>query len=280
MDKSSQTKARYILYMTLFSKRLSIATGLVLLILLGCADNRGISYRYEAEKRFHRAEKLFDDTRLKDQYGDPNIRRQVLSEFASVVDFCYASLDSLDSKKHPVESREIEFLTFQASTRLSQFYYADREYDSCIAIVNRLISTVPLQANHKLSTFLNLGQALHAGGQWDSALVVYNTLLANVYPPVDNRGQILFKLLNLPHHIYNVVLMAEGLEPAKEYGDRAIAYYEGLVENQPGSDLETACRANLALIYDLRGEWQNEIDQLAQIRDTSFENQIALEIKI
>jgi tetratricopeptide (TPR) repeat protein len=266
--------------MIYISKRLSILVALVTLTVLSCTSNKGISYRYQAEKRFHQAEKLFNDTRLKKQYADPNIRQEVLTQFAAVVDFCYAGLDSLDAKTFPVESREIQFLTFQASTRLSQLYYADRKYDSCIVILNRLIRSIPLQSTHKLNSYLNLGQALHAGGQWDSAVVIYNTLLANVYPPVDNRGQIFFKLLNLPYHIYQVVLTAEGSEGAKEYGDRAIAYYEDLIEKQPGSPLEAACHTNLALVYNSRGEWQQEVDQLSQIRDTSTENQIALDLKI
>jgi tetratricopeptide (TPR) repeat protein len=266
--------------MILITKRLSIVAALVALTMLSCAKNNGISYRYQAEKRFHQAEKLFNDTRLKNQYSDPDIRREVLTQFAAVVDFCYAGLDSLDAKAFPVESREIQFLTFQSSTRLSQIYYADREYDSCITILNRLIHTIPLQSTHRINSYLNLGQALHAGGQWDSAVVIYNTLLANVYPPVDNRGQIFFKLLNLPFHMYQVVLTAEGPEVAKEYGDRAIIYYQDLIEKQRGSPLEAACHANLALVYNSRGEWQKEVDQLSQIRDTSVENQIALNLKI
>ena len=266
--------------MILTIKRLSIFAALVTLTLVSCAENKGIRYRYQAEKRFHGAEKLFNDSRLKNEYGDPNVRRRVLTEFASVVDFCYAGLDSLDAKAFPVESREIQFLTFQASTRLSQLYYADRRYDSCIVILNRLIRSIELQSTHKLDSYINLGQALHAGGQWDSAVVIYNTLLANVYPPVDNRGQIFFKLLNLPYHIYQVVQTAEGSEYAKEYGDRAIEYYEGLIEKQPGSSLEAASHANLALVYSSRGEWQKEADQLSQIKDTSVENQIALDLKI
>lgn len=243
-------------------------TALLFVVLLtSCGDNRAGRLRYEAERALHLAEKHLKDTRIKPELVDAQTLKAITGRFGQVVEFCYQALDSIDGEASPVECRELQHLLFQSSTRLSQLFYSRRRFDTCIAILNRLSQQVQLDALQRLTAHLNLGQALQASGSWDSALVVYNGVLETFYPPVDDSGEVILSLFNLPAHIFRVVdMVGDSAAVAGKFAE-AERYYLDLVAGFPDTRLAAAARASLARLYDDTGQWEKELAQLAAVLD-------------
>jgi len=246
----------------------------------GCADNSAVSRRYAVEKKFHEAEKALQKAGIKPELVTPETRAEIRQLYAETADLGIAALDSIDQKRFPVEYRELQHLAFQASSQLARLLYFDFMYSEGITVLEHLLSTTDLQPQQVLTTRLNLGRSLQASGQWDSAQVIYKMALEGHYPPIDEAGDVLLTLFNLPAHIYRVEHQAGDSTAAAERLAWALGYYGDLVQNFPGTKLEAAAHGNLARLYDQTGQWQKEVDQLYHLLDSASTSHNAIRIKI
>lgn len=252
----------------------------VLLVTVSCSENRALKSRYVAEKLYHGAEKLLNKARLQNQLSNASVTDDLVTSYAGVVDYCLASLDSLDESESGREFSELQFLSFQSTSRVSQLLYAKKKYDQSVAVLERLISRVDLKGSHMLSTYLNLGQAIHAGGNWDSAAAVYDYCINAFYPPMSDDKNVDFKLFNLPYHVFKVLKISNDSAGASLQHTQASLYYLRLLQEFPNTPLESPAHANLALLYHAGGHWQDEVDQLSLITAESPERTARLRLKI
>jgi len=253
---------------------------LPVVILQSCSDNRAVRLRYEAEKKLHQAEKFLVDSRIKPELVDPQTMKAVAAKFGEVVEFCYQALDSINANSYPVEHREIQHIAFGSSSRLSQLFFSHRQYDTCVTILNRLMEKAQLDDPQLMTTYVNLGQALQASGLWDSALTVYNYALERYYPPVDDSGEVILVLFNIPAHIFHVANMIGDSAGGADMFRKAQKYYSDLATSFPDTRLATASHANLARLYDDTGQWEKEIAELSAMLDSTSHSRLPIELKI
>ena len=238
-------------------------------LLTGCSENQGVRLRYQAEQMYFEVERQARASQIKPELNPENIVGQLRDQYGSVVEFCYAAMDSITARQYPVEHQELALLTFRSSARLSQMFYADKEYDTCVVIFERLLGRVPIRGLALVNSFLNLGQALQASGKWDSALTVYEYAVDNFYPPADAEGEVILNLFNLPAHIYGVYDRLKDSASADLYLANAETYYNSLVQDYPRSQLATTSRASLTNLYEITNRWDMAVAQLGMIRDSS-----------
>lgn len=263
-------------------RRIASICGVVLsvVVLVSCADNKAVRLRYEAEKKFHQAQKLLTDARIKPELTDPLTMKGIATTFGEVLEFCYQTLDSIDATSSPVEHREVQHLIFQSSSRLSQLFFSYKRYDTCAAILNRLLDRVQLDEPLLLTSYINLGQALQSNGAWDSALAVYDNALQRYYPPIDDSGKVMLPLFNIPRHIFGVVNMIGDSAEAADQFTQAEQYYRRLSDSFPDTRLATASHANLARLYNDTRRWEDEIAELSALVDTASPRNLAVELRI
>jgi tetratricopeptide (TPR) repeat protein len=266
--------------MTRFSLIGSLLFVCTAVLSLSCSDNPAVRQRYQAEKQFVQAEKSLRDYQARPQPRDAAELRAIAADYRHLVDFCINALSSLDDVRYGTESRELKLLTFQSATRLSQLYYSTRQYDSSIAVLHRLLAGVKLENAATVATRLNLGRAMQSAGTWDSAQAVYDDLIAAYYPPVDDSGQIVLELFNLPLQIYRVAGYIQDSASALIAFDRAERYYLRLSREYAGKNLEVNSRANLASLYSEAGRWDKAIAELTELNRLAGTGNIAAELKI
>ena len=259
-------------------RKLSTNTAVALILsifLLSCSDNPAVRLRYEAEKMYFDAEKKLKEAQAFSRQLSASQVDQLYPVYSECIEFCYNALDSIDATIYPVEHNELQYLTFQSSMRLSQLFFSVRQLDSSITISNRLLKEVPLKKPQLLPTCLNLGQTLQASGQWDSALTVYNFVIEEFYPPIDNLGELILPAFTLPKHVYRIVsTIGDSVASVNEF-NRAVAYYRKLADDHPGTKLFAAAHLTLADLYDETRQWNLELEALAAVADSSlpgFEN--------
>jgi len=241
----------------------------VALTALSCSDNPAIRFRYDIERQFFSVEKTARQMQIRPELADPSASNQLRNQYGQLLEYCYCTLDSVSVDTHLLEHREIEGLTFKCATRLSQLFFAEKNYDTCAAIIRRLLSDIRLGNVEQISAYYNLGRSLQAAGKWDSALAVYDYTVENFYPPVDNRGTIIQKLFGLPFHLYMTAIRTGKDSDKTQRFDFAEAYYQKLVREYPDRNLSSAANASLAELYDLAGKHEEAIVHLNYIRDSS-----------
>jgi tetratricopeptide (TPR) repeat protein len=243
-----------------------IATALAL---ASCSDNAGVRLRYQAEKQFFNAERMARTIQIRPELATPEAIGQLRDAYGQMVQFCYRALDSVPVTIYPAEHQELTELTFRSSSRLGQLFYMDRKYDTCISIFERLLRTTSVRGTSLANAYLNLGRALQAAGQWDSALTVYEFASEKFYPPVDQSGRVMPSLYDLPAHIYGVYNRAGDSTRATLYLSQAETYYSQLINQFPNTELALSARASLTNLYEGTSRWEEAVAQLSLMRDSA-----------
>lgn len=264
------------------SKKLNIALFIVLLAIMmnGCSDNPALKMRYEAEQKFHQAENVLKKASIRPELITDAELEHIQQLYVDVIDFTLTSLKSVDAKKYQAEYNELQHLAFQSTNRLANLLYSLRKYRQSKEFLVRLLDQVELPNMQLLATRLNLGKSYQASGSWDSALVIYNGILEQFYPPVDEQGEVILSLFNLPNQIYKIENMSGNKERAEAEYNRAISYYSGLVKSYADTKVGTASRANLARLYEHTGDWEKEIEQLTLMLDSTAATYTSIRMKI
>ena len=263
-------------YMKSIIKKLTVL--FIIILFCGCSNQTAIKSRYEIEKTFDQAEKDFDKAKSKKELSNPETVSNLQDRYRKIKNNCYQLLETMEPDEK--ETEEIQYLTYQTVSRLSQFFYARKEYDSSALALEELIKKIPIKGTPLVETYINLGQSLHAAGKWDSALEVYDYAIETFYPPVEPSGSIFFKLFNLPYHIFQVTNISENSQEAQIHYEYANTYYQKLISEYSGTPLESAAHANQALLYHDKKLWTKEIEELSLIKDSSSVTQLSLNIKI
>jgi len=237
--------------------------------LSGCSENPALRARYQAEKMFFRAERVARGARVRPGLVTPELSRQLGRQYGDALEFCYTALDSVPASVWPVEHRQLSDIAFRAAIRLSQLAFSEERFDSSVAVLSRLMARVPLAGAPNVSVHLNLGRALQAAGKWDSALSMYDYAVDHFYPPMNDQGDILVGLFNLPNQIYDGLLKVGDTAAAQAQATGAEAYYRLLIDEYPGTNLAGAGHINLAKLYERLGRFQDAVTELSRLTDTT-----------
>ncbi|MFQ5500132.1 MAG: tetratricopeptide repeat protein, partial [Candidatus Zixiibacteriota bacterium] len=245
-----------------------ITIGLVLC--LSCTDNPAVRLRYELEKNYFAVERELRDAQIRPDLTPTTVLRSIADRYGQLVETAFGFLGQIDSQLYPTEYREIQYLTFQSTSRLSQLYFSVKRYDTCVAILGRLIDRVDLQGSQRAQTMLNLGRAMQSNRQWDSALAVYDGVVNEVYPPVDDSNRLVLPVFNLPAHIVRITRMAGDSAATSKRFEMAVSHYQRLLSDYPNvSRLAVSAHAQLAWLFYEAQLWEQSIEQLAHLVDSS-----------
>lgn len=248
--------------------KLIIALFVILLLGTACSDNSAVRLRYQLEREYHLAEKKLEEARSFQTVLTKEQLTELIPLFSELVDHCFISYDSINSEQSPVEFNEINYLTFQAASRLSQLYFANEEYENSLELYRRLLKNGNLSLENEMMTRINLGQTYQTSGHWEQALEIYNDCLERYYPPVLKSGDIIFPVFNIPSNVFRQYLNQGNMQQAQIELQKAENYYLGFTEKFPDTKLEIAARANLARLYDDSQQWEKAIAQLHFLEDT------------
>jgi tetratricopeptide (TPR) repeat protein len=248
------------------------------IVLAGCAKQKDLKLRYTAEKKLHLVERQLQNAQIKREMGDPAVMKSLEEGFGDVSRYCLAALDSLSPSADHLVRAELQELAFQSTTRLSQFMFTNRSYDACIRLLGDFSQKISLPPLESAVIWVNIGQAYQAKGEWDSAVVVFNKALALTDPPLDQAGEVIFNVFNLPAHMYSIYSQIGDTVQATATFNRAIAYYRLFVERFAGTKLAVASHANLAALFTDRGNWREAIGEFKHLTDST--GQVSWEARI
>jgi tetratricopeptide (TPR) repeat protein len=251
--------------------RLLLSGCLAAVLAAGCSNQNDVRLRYDAERRLQQAERLLRDAQVRNALSNPAEMKELHGRFNEVAVYSMAALDSLSSSADPTIRTQVSELAFQSSTRLAQFLFSERSYDSCISLLHTLNTRVKLPSLESAVIWVNLGQAHQAKGEWNQAVEVYDKALSLTDPPLDERGDVIFDVFNLPAHMYSIYAEIGDSARATASFDRAITYYRLFTNRFPQTKLGVASFANLSALFVDRQMWNEAVSELSRLRDSTGE---------
>lgn len=203
------------------------------------------------------------------------------TQYRELTTFCFNALKEIDSIAHKVEYEEIRYYAIQGATRVSQMYYAAGRYDTSIAVLQDLQNLVSMNQSQRAVTAVNLGEAYQAEGQWENAFASYRVALSLKPIPLDDSGNVLLQLFNLPAYMFSFYdqVVGDTVLTRTQYHE-AESYYLDLAAMSQHRHLVALSRAALARLYDGVAEWEKVVDQLTQMTADSQDRMIELQIAI
>ncbi|MFH1686750.1 MAG: tetratricopeptide repeat protein [bacterium] len=228
---------------------------------LCCSDHQPIQLRYNVERVYFQAERLARQAaETSGQTYEATISKAA-DTYSRSLQMSLDGLLSLDSAAHSIVWSELQYLAFESASRLVQIEFRRKQYDSCATVLNQLLARSPLTPHQNRISRFNLGQALQAGGRWDSAMSVYGTVLQEYIPPVDDSGHVVVDLIGLPSHLF--FLTDTVSDPQRDmYFGWARDYYETLITHDPGTPAARLAHQYLAHVLGARKFWPETIRHL------------------
>lgn len=246
----------------------AIAIGAVA-ILAGCSKNPALEYRYNAEKLYYEADRLVDESQIRPDLNDPETAQRIEAAYARVIDYGQSAMAEIDPAEYPAEYADLATLVFHSTIRVGQYLFADARYDSSEVLMRSLLDLQSLTPYQRMYAQINLAQVLQAQGAWDSCVALYNQAVESYYPPLDDNGDIAYKLLNVPAHIYRIYASISDTADAREAFLRAETYYRELTTDFNQHPVADAARSNLAALYNMAGNQRQAVAVLRTITDTT-----------
>ena len=250
----------------------------IAIILFGCSSDNAVQIRFNAEKLYHHADKLYEKASIKPDLQDERTWSEIKKAYLDVTDYCWKYIDSISTEKNPTQKKELESVAYLSTLRLTSIYFAEEKLDSSVFVLNQLLNQTHLEGNQLLTARLQLAKAKHWEGHRDEALAIYKEIIDTFYPPVDNNNKILTDVLNLPLEIISIHRILNNEEAVKQETQSAEKYYLRIIRDWTGTALETAARGDLARVYSDDNQPQKAIDQLYQIKDST--GQVPLEAQV
>ncbi|PWB73499.1 hypothetical protein C3F09_05195 [candidate division GN15 bacterium] len=257
-----------------------LCTLLAVTCILGvaCSDYKPAEFRYEAQKRLHHAEKLLNDAELKNELTNSITMGQVQAAYNTALNYCLGVLDSVDRIRHSREWEDLNRLSFQAGTRLSQLLFPDRRYDSCLTVLRKLSTRLSLPLLESASLRVNLAEVLQASGKWRDAIATYTEAVDMLNPPVEPNGQVIRSIFDLPAHIYHIQRQTADSPAWNSSLNRAFSYYQNFLSLGANPNLALAAHGSLAALYADVGNWTASVAELRQMKDST--GAIGLDAKV
>lgn len=250
-------------------KRVFAVAMTAVIILLSCAEENSRKIVFDAEKMFHQAEQTYQKATIKPELITKATLEPVMRKYREVLRYCWENIDSLPKEKYPEDRNNLESIAYVSSSKLSRIYTSQGMYDSSITILQELLSNTGLTGKSLLNARADLAGSLQMSGDWIGALGMYRSLLDTFYPPVDNNGDIIYKVLNLPLRLIKTNELLDYPEEAEKEMASAEKYYQRLISEWPNSELANSSRSNLAALLADQQRWDDAINVLSSITDSA-----------
>lgn len=236
----------------------------------GCADKPAVRIRYQAEKLYYSADKALQAAVFRGDEDDPAVARGLRDQYSAVTAYCYAALDTVTPALDPQENRQLSGIVYQSTTHLAQMYFAARRYDTLAVLLERLMSKATLNRTEQATTYYNYGRALQVGGARDSSLRVFINSIERFTPPVNDSGQVLLLVFNLPLRIHQAFVDGRDSARAAQWYARAEAYYQkwSTATSAP-SELSMTSLGNLGRLYEDAEQWEKAAATLSRMVDST-----------
>ena len=248
-----------------------------LFVFVSCSDQKLVSARYEAEKLLFKAERAMQQMSASGQIAQSDSHKTLLNQFSQALKFSSDALVTFRDRSDSPEYRELGTVAFGAANRLAKLFADNNDYHESAAILDSLVTTIPLSPTQRVNSLLNLGQALLSGGEVDSALEIYDGLINENPVPLDERGELIYPLFDLPLHVYNIAAKAGRKSRETDYG-LAEKYYTSLLDRADMGKLYDACHTSLAMLYSDTENWKQAVDHLRLIKDSAGTPHMAAQV--
>lgn len=251
------------------SVKKQFALFLSIIFIAGCETETSKQIVFNAEKSLHQAEQTFNTASIKPDLSNTETWSKTKESYLSTIGYCWTHLDSLTMENFPAERKDLESVAFMATSRLASIYYAESKFDSSITILSQLLTLTKLSDRALLSSKSNLARAYHAKNDWESGIDVYKSMIDTFYPPIDAENNIIWEVLNLPVELLKMSIQLQNLPNNFENSKTTRDYYQKIIIDWPGTDLEKEARRKLAGILADYQKWDEAIETIETIKDST-----------
>ena len=241
----------------------------------GCSSDSAQKTRYDMEKLVFAAGKISERINVQPQLATASDSAALRSAYLGILDFYFRHRTDTAVVQDKTARREMEHMAVGAKAQLARIFAAARQADSVIASYRSIGSAIPADREDMAGATLALALTYRSLNQFDSAVAIYDRLLASYYPPVDSLNRVNSDLFAIRIDKIRIGQTLRDSAKVKEFVRQALEYYDRLKNSYPNTIIARTSLAYSGRTYAMAEQWDQAIRELQQVTDST--GQMAIE---
>lgn len=242
---------------------------IVLFLIGGCDQQSPEKIRYDMEKLVFNVGKISERINIQPELSTAEDSLLLESAYREIIDYYFEHKDNPQFTDSTVELIEIGKMALTAQTQLARFYVSQKNLDSAMAGYLRIGKEIPAARFDIAGASMALALSYRTLEIYDSTIAIYDRILAEYYPPVDDLDRVNTDLLAIP---IDKIKIIDAIGDSTEYStviDQALGYYSRLRNDYPASLISHTASIQIGRVYSMSKQWNKAIAELEQLKDST-----------
>jgi tetratricopeptide (TPR) repeat protein len=249
---------------------------LIAALLFGCSRDSAEKIRYDMEKLVYMAGKIQEKLNIQPQLATAEDSLALKSAYEMVIDYFHAHRSHHLVAGNEEVLSDMSRMAVGAQLNLAGYYTARRQADSVIAAYRKIGNEIPAGDYDIAAANLALALTYRAINVLDSTIAIYDRLLEDFYPPLDSLERVNIDIVSIPIDKVKIGQAVNDPDRVERFTREAIDYYGRLQREYPDNkDLIRRTMVNSSRIFTMTEKWDEAIEQLYQIKDSTDQVDIA-----
>ncbi|MFH1699163.1 MAG: hypothetical protein ABIE07_01135 [Candidatus Zixiibacteriota bacterium] len=239
-------------------------------IMAACTQDSPDRIRYEMEKMAFQTDKIAEQLSIQPELITSDDSLRLKSAHENIIAFYHHHKTNVSIAADTLTLQQMARIAVASQLHLARYYQARREADSLIAAFRHIGNDIPAMPDDIVAAQIQIARTYKDLKQYDSTLAIYDRVLENQFPPLDYRQRVNTNIMNIPLDKIKILKSLKDDQRYASFTNSALEYYGRLkTEFSSNQDLNRSAKVHTARLYALTEKWQDAINQLYDIKDTS-----------
>jgi TolA-binding protein len=243
---------------------LALVTALALmLVVAGCGGHSEVADRYRAERMAWHVEKLERAVAQNPDLATDAMREDLVARHRDIV----ATFPPPNGDPTDIE-RETARISATSRFALAALAVTEGDLEGAGRWYTSVTDSYAFDRGLTLEALSQLARVRRAAGDWEAAVAVYERLMDDFPPALEEGGLPDSRVLTAPVRIAGGYAAAGAEAKADEWYERARAYYRRLMAEEPRSPTARAALGEIAETYVRQEMWGEAVDAYTELDRT------------
>lgn len=253
----------------------------VLFTMAACTQDSPTRIRYEMERLAFQTNKMAEQLGIQPELMTSDDSLKLKTAHEDIIAYYYQHKTDDDIAADSLTLRQMSRLALRSQFYIAKHYQAQKNYDSLITSLRQIGDEIPALPDDFVAAQMKIAITYKNLREFDSTLAIYQRILDNNFPPLDYQQQVNTNIMNIPLDRVKIAKSLKDDQRYDQYSFSALEYYGRLKsEFSENQELNRSAKIHLARLFSFSERWQDAIDQLYEIKDSTNQVDISAAVLI
>lgn len=245
----------------------------LIMALTGCSENPAQRALYTMQQLAYQTGKIAEQINIQPNLATAADSTRLRDAHESIVSYFLEHREDPAITADSAVLHDMGRLALRSQLALARHYSYHRMIDSVLTAYNRIGTVIPAGRDDIAGAALGKALTYRVTRQYDSTIAIYNRILKDYYPPLDYYGRANNDIIAIP--VDKIKLAGDNKTSRALYTAEALEYYERLKADYPEyPQLAKTAGVHASRVYAMIENWNDAIDELMALKDSTGQTQI------